>query len=86
MEVSSEHTDLLIEDSMEDALIQIENHEELVKLINGLGAIDREIFIMKFFLGVETDEIAVRFGLTSAAIDNRNYRGKKILQQKAMDM
>ncbi|KOS69240.1 RNA polymerase factor sigma-70 [Lysinibacillus contaminans] len=86
MEVSSEHTGLLVEDSVEEALIQIENHEELLQLINRLDAMDREIFMMKFFLGVKTEDIAARFGLTRAAIDNRIYRGKKKLQQQAMDM
>lgn len=86
MEVSTEHTDFLIEDSVEEALIQVENHEELLQLLNGLEAMDREIFMMKFFLGVKTEEIATRFGLTRTAIDNRIYRGKKKLQQQAMDM
>ena len=86
MEVSSEHTDLLVEDSVEDVLIQLENHEELLNLINGLEATDREIFVMKFFLGVKTEDIAARFGLTRAAIDNRVYRGKKKLQQQATEL
>lgn len=86
IEVSSEYTDLLVEDSVEEVLIQIENHEELLQLIHGLDAIDREIFMMKFFLGVKTDEIAARFGLTRAAIDNRIYRGKKKLQQQAINL
>lgn len=49
-EVSSEHPDLLIDPSVEEVVIQLENQEELVKLINTLDAIDRKIFIMRFFL------------------------------------
>lgn len=41
---------------------------------------------MKFFLGVKTEDIAARFGLTRAAIDNRVYRGKKKLQQQATEL
>ena len=37
---------------------------------------------MKFFLGLKTDEIAKKLGLTIASIDNRVYRGKKKLNQK----
>ncbi|MFC7679004.1 sigma-70 family RNA polymerase sigma factor [Paenibacillus sp. GCM10028914] len=86
MEISSEHTDTLTEESAEDAFIQIENSKELLQLIYGLDEMDREIFMMKFYLGVGTEDIASRFGLTRAAVDNRIYRGKKKLQQQAIQL
>jgi len=85
-EVSSEHPDLLIDPSVEEVIIQLENQEELVKLINTLDAIDRKIFIMKFFIGMNTKDIAMQVGLTGAAVDNRIYRGKKKLQQQAIEL
>lgn len=42
---------------------------------------DREIFVMKFFLDCKTEEIAQKLGLTNTAVDNRVYRGKKRLYQ-----
>ncbi len=32
---------------------------------------------MKYLLGMKTEEIGDKLGLTRAAIDNRVYRGKK---------
>ncbi len=85
-EISSEHPDLLIDPSVEEVVIQLENQEELVKLINTLDAIDRKIFIMRFFIGMNTKDIAIQVGLTGAAVDNRIYRGKKKLQQQAIEL
>ena len=57
--------DLNAEISAEDELILIEDRTELIKLINLLEPVDREIFIMKFFLGLKTEEIAKKLGLTT---------------------
>jgi RNA polymerase sigma-70 factor (ECF subfamily) len=55
---------------------------ELIQLINTLEPLDREIFTMKFFLGVSTYDIAEKFGVSRAAVDNRIYRGKKKLSKE----
>lgn len=68
--------------SAEDELILLEKRTELIKLVNQLEPVDREIFIMKFFLGFKTEEIAKKLGLTNTSVDNRVYRGKKKLYQK----
>ena len=82
VEFSSNYMDLNPERSVEDELIMIEDRAELIKLINLLEPVDREIFIMKFFLGLKTDDISKKLGLTRSAIDNRIYRGKKKLNHK----
>lgn len=38
---------------------------------------------MKYLLGLKTEEIGEKLGLTRSAVDNRIYRGKKKLQQNA---
>ena len=86
MEISSENMDMNVEKSVEDELIFREDKSELINLINLLEPPDREIFIMKFFLGLKTEEIASRLGLTKSTIDNRIYRGKKKLSNKAMNL
>lgn len=86
MEVSSEHMDRLVESSIEDELIRGENREELFALMNVLEPMDREILLLKFFLGVKTEDIASQFGLTRAAVDNRIYRSKKKLRQQALSL
>lgn len=68
--------------SAEDEAIFNEDKSEVIKLLNTLEVMDREIFIMKFFLGVKSDDIAKRFDVTKASIDNRIYRGKKKLRER----
>lgn len=83
VEFTSEHMDLNAEKSVEEELILIEDKAELIKLMNLLEPVDREIFIMKFFLGLKTDDISKKLGISNSAIDNRIYRGKKKLHNKA---
>ena len=82
MEFSSDYMDLNADLSAEDELIMMEDRTELIQLINQLEPVEREIFIMKFFLGLKTEEISRKLGLTKASIDNRVYRGKKKLTKK----
>ncbi|MCZ6925552.1 MAG: sigma-70 family RNA polymerase sigma factor, partial [Rickettsia endosymbiont of Ixodes persulcatus] len=74
------------EKSAEDELILMEDREELLKLINQLEPLDQKVFVMKYLLGMKTEEIGDKLGLTRAAIDNRVYRGKKKLQQNATNI
>ena len=68
--------------SMEDMLIIAENRKEVIALLNELEKVDKNIFILKYFLGYQNVEIADKLGLTKAAVDNRIYRGKKKLYEK----
>jgi len=72
--------------SIEDEIIITEGKDELIVLINSLESIDRDIFIMKFFLDVKSDDIAKKLGMSRAAIDNRIYRGKKKLSKKVTSL
>ena len=86
MEVSSEHMDMNVEMSVEDELIRVEDKTELIKLINRLEPLDRDIFLMKFFLGYKTADISRKTGLSITAIDNRVFRGKKKLFKEAQSL
>lgn len=86
VEFSSEYMDVNADLSAEEELILLEDRTELIKLVNQLGPTDREIFIMKFFLGLKTEEIANKLGLTNASIDNRVYRGKQKLNKKVISL
>lgn len=66
--------------SAEDEFIINHDRNELIKLLDKLGEYDKKIFIMKFFLMFKNEDIALRLGVTKASIDNRIYRGKKILK------
>lgn len=67
--------------SREEEFIILEDRKELLKLINNLQPVDRDIFIMKFLLGMNSEEIAMKMGLSKAAVDNRIYRSKKFLNK-----
>lgn len=82
-DVTLEDKEMSTNKSVEDEIISTEDRNELIELINILEPIDRDIFTMKFFLGVKSDDIAKKFKLTRAAIDNRIYRGKKKLSKEA---
>lgn len=86
MEVSSEHLDMNAELSVEDELIRAEDRTELIMLINQLEPLDRDIFLMKFFLGYKTADISRKTGLSTTAIDNRVFRGKKKLYKEAQNL
>ena len=86
LEISSYKIELNEERSVEDELLIAENKNELIKLINDLEPIEREIFIMKYFFGLKSEDISVRLGMTITSIDNRIYRGKKKLNQKAANL
>ncbi len=75
-----------VTNSAEDELVIMEDQAELIKLINQLEPVDRNIFILKYFLGLKTEEIASKLGMTHSAIDNRIYRGKKKLFTKAQNL
>jgi RNA polymerase sigma-70 factor (ECF subfamily) len=74
------------EKSIEDEIVTKENEKEILKLINELEPMDREIFILKFFLGYKAEEIAIKLNVTKASIDNRIYRGKKKLKEKVLNL
>lgn len=86
VEFATDVMDLNHEKSAEDELIIMEDKMELIKLINLLEPVDRDIFLMKFFLGIKTEEISSKLGLTNTSVDNRIYRGKKRLNNMALNL
>ncbi|CAI8744137.1 MULTISPECIES: sigma-70 family RNA polymerase sigma factor [Bacillus] len=86
VKATSDDFDVNTGKSAEDELIVMEDRNELMKLIHELEPVDQKIFIMKFLLGLKTEEIGEKLGLTRAVIDNRIYRGKKKLQKNATNL
>lgn len=81
-EVTLEQWGQQTENSAEDEFVALQDRELLIKLINTLDPIDKTIFIMKFFWGTKSNEIADKLGITTSAVDNRIYRGKLKLVHK----
>ncbi|MEG0383631.1 MAG: sigma-70 family RNA polymerase sigma factor [Solibacillus sp.] len=64
---------------IERELIQKEAKNEILFALSQLEELDRNIFMMKYYLELSNSEIADSLELTKAAVDNRLYRGKKVL-------
>jgi RNA polymerase sigma factor (sigma-70 family) len=63
----------------EESVMKREGRNELLAAISQLKDDDRDIFIMKYYLDLSNNEIAGNLGISKAAVDNRLYRGKKVL-------
>ncbi len=63
----------------EESVMKREGKNELLAAISRLKDDERDIFMMKYYLELSNSEIADHLGLSKAAVDNRLYRGKKVL-------
>lgn len=83
-QIELEYSDTLLEQKpsiiqTDRPVLQREDRNEILLAICQLDDIDREIFIMKYYLELPNSKIAENLGLSKAAVDNRLYRGKKRL-------
>jgi len=67
--------------SAEEAFLVKSEANDLMKMMNSLEKMDRDIFVMKYFLNMKNEEIGKVLGVTKATVDNRLYRGKKNLKR-----
>jgi RNA polymerase sigma-70 factor (ECF subfamily) len=67
--------------NIQKSLLEREQKNELLFELSKLHQLDRDIFIMKYFLEMNNSEIAASLHLTKSAVDNRLYRGKKKLAE-----
>ena len=75
-----------INNSPENDFLIKEGTSQIIKAINTLGLKDREIFIRRYLLNQNIDEICSIMNLTRKAIDNRLCRGRKQLKEKLSSM
>ena len=59
----------------------LEEQEDIQAIIASLKPIDQKIFIMRYLLDFDTEEIARQLQMTKSAIDNRLYHGRKKLKK-----
>lgn len=72
--------------TLEEEILITENRVEVINLLNELDPLDRNIFIMKFFMGLKAEEIGKKLGLTKSSVDSRIYRNKKVLKKSAINI
>lgn len=70
--------------STEGLIISEENNEELFTAIDFLNEEDKEIFIRRYFLHEDIDNIAKEFGVNRNLVDKRLSRGRKFLKKKLL--
>ena len=78
-EIQVDEIFIQVEDS---GYTEVEREEQFLHYLSGLSEVDRNIFIMKYYLDMKNGEIAERLELSTQAIDNRLYRGKQKLKTK----
>ena len=74
-----EDTLIVQNETVSERIVRSEEKDELLLALSTLEIIDRDIFVMKYFLDMSNGEIAESLNLSKAAVDNRLYRGKKKL-------
>lgn len=74
-ELSLEHIKVPISLSME-----FDHEDELLELISQLDPMDQKIFMMRYLMDFNSEEIAEKLNLTKSAVNNRIHRGKKKLK------
>ncbi len=67
---------------VEDLVISKENKEEIISVIQSFKAIDRKIFIRRYFIQEDIVDIAISLGIDRTIVDNRLSRGRKVLKEK----
>lgn len=81
-ESPSLNIDLMPNDSsMKYESTYLEEQEDIQAIITTLKPVDQKIFIMKYLLDFDTEEIAHQLQMTKSAIDNRLYHGRKKLKK-----
>ncbi|MBB5179856.1 RNA polymerase sigma-70 factor (ECF subfamily) [Planomicrobium koreense] len=68
-----------ISNNTEEMVLDKEARDEVLAGLHSLPEADRDLFLMKYFLGLPNAEIAESLGITVSAVDNRLYRGKRKL-------
>ena len=67
-------------ESTEDKYLMKERKEEVFNAINALNKTDRELFLRRYMLDQDIDEICSIMALTRQAVDNRLWRGRKAIR------
>lgn len=83
-EIVSDSIEIKDKNTLEEEILITENKTEIINLLNKLEPIDRDIFIMKFFLGLKAEDIGEKLGISKSAVDSRIYRNKKKLKESAI--
>lgn len=68
--------------NIENTIVSKENKQGLIELINTMSPQDKEIFIRRYFLDEDIENIARSFGVDRNLVDKRLSRGRNFLKKK----
>lgn len=78
--IPAAENDLTIEVDFTDKIAETINTRILQESIDSLPEPDRQIFILRYFLEQPISAIAQQLSLSQKAVENKLYRGKKLLK------
>lgn len=78
--ISAAENDLEIEVDFTDKIAETINEQILQESIDSLPVPDKQIFILRYFLEQPISAIAQQLSLSQKAVENKLYRGKKLLK------
>lgn len=70
---------------VEEELLRREDYKRVLGALKELNETDREIFKRRYFLYEDIESIAEKYNLSRSAVDNRLWRGRKILREFLSD-
>jgi len=75
--------DYQLEDAhgVEQQIIERETQEKLVETINTFNALDKELFIRRYYFGESIHNLMHSLGLSRSAVDNRLLRSRKTIKE-----
>lgn len=75
--------DYQLEDSydVEQQVIERETQEKLVETINTFSALDKELFVRRYYFGESIHNLMRSLELSRSAVDNRLFRSRKTIKE-----
>lgn len=62
--------------------MELEHEDDLMELLGQLEPTDQKIFMMRYLMNFNSEEIAEQLAMTKSAVNNRIHRGKKKLKHE----
>lgn len=86
VEISSiDEVEVSVELDFVEEIAESINSQILQEAIEGLTPPDREIFLLRYWLGLRISEIANRLSLSEKQVENKLYRGRLALRRELME-
>lgn len=76
---------LISTENVEANYLEREEQQRIIETIDSFQEVDKQIFYSRYFYGEKITDLAKKFNLSRSAIDNRLFRGRKILKEVLED-